>query len=346
VNKVSDQEFKYNQNQSDELSKNQSWKNEFDALTNEIKLRQYARKTLRAYKTWTRSFQAYLKSKSPQVINSNDAKKFITHLAVERKVSASTQNQAFNALLFFYRHVLKKEFGDFKDIPRAKKTKYTPSILSRKEIDVIINNLKYPYPLVVKLLYGCGLRLTEGLNLRVRDFDFDEGIITIYGKGRKFRKVLLPQKIISELKEHLKRVKILHAHDLKEGYSGVFLPELIDKKYKNSATEFAWQFFFPAKELTRIPGTSTFRRYHLHESHVQKAVRTAAKKAQIAKNATPHIFRHSFATHLLKAGYDIRTVQELLGHSDVRTTMIYTQTLRYSRPTEIKSPYDMEEKEL
>jgi integron integrase len=343
---VSVKKFEYYSPVSPEMNQNQSWKNEFEKLTDEIKLRQYARKTLRAYRTWVRSFQAYLKSKSPQLLNSNDAKKFITHLAVERKVSASTQNQAFNALLFFYRHVLKKEFGDFKDIPRAKKTKYAPSILSRKEIDKIINNLPYPYALVIKILYGCGLRLTEGLNLRVRDFDFEEAIVTIYGKGRKFRKVLLPKKIISELKEHLERVKNLHVRDLKERYTGAFMPELIDKKYKNSATEFGWQFFFPAKELTRIPGTNTFRRYHLHESHVQKAVKAAAKKAKIAKNATPHIFRHSFATHLLKAGYDIRTVQELLGHSDVRTTMIYTQTLRYSRPTEIKSPYDMEDNKL
>ncbi len=168
-----------------------------------------------------------------------------------------------------------------------------------------------------------------------------EGIATIYGKGRKFRKVLLPEKVIPEMKEHLERVKNLHTLDLKEGFIGVFMPDLLEKKYKNSAKEFAWQFFFPAKELTRIPGTKNFRRYHLHETHVQKAVKAAATKAQIPRNATPHTFRHSFATHLLKLGYDIRTVQELLGHSDVRTTMVYTQTLRYPRPKEIKSPYDM-----
>ena len=329
-----------------DISKNQSWKNELEILTNEIKLRQYSRKTLRAYTTWARSFQAYLKSKSPKLLESIDAKKFITHLAVEKKVAASTQNQAFNALLFFYRHVLKKEFGDFKDIPRAKRTKYAPSVLSRKEIDDIIDNLEYPYSLVIKLLYGCGLRLTEGLNLRVRDFDFDEGIVTIYGKGRKFRKGLLAKKVIPELKEHLNRVKNLHSLDLDAGYNGVFMPGQLESKYKNSEKEFAWQFFFPAKQLTLIPGTKTLRRYHLHETHVQKAVKVAASKAQIPKNATPHIFRHSFATHLLKTGYDIRTVQELLGHSDVRTTMMYTQTLRYPRPKEIKSPYDIDKSEL
>jgi integron integrase len=323
-------------------TKNQSWQNEFKKLDEEIKLRHYSFKTLKTYTMWLRKFQSYLKSKSPHLLELSDAKKYITYLAVDKKVSASTQNQAFNALLFFYRHILKKEFDDFKNIPRAKKTKYVPSVLSRKEIDDIINNLEYPYNLIVKLLYGCGLRLTEGLNLRIHDLDFDEGIITVYGKGRKFRKVLLPKKIIPELQKHLDRVKNLHKIDLDNGYDGVFMPNLLDKKYKHSAKEFAWQFCFPAKELTKMPDTQNYRRYHLHETHVQKAVKSASIKAQIPKKATPHTFRHSFATHLLKAGYDIRTVQELLGHSDVRTTMIYTQTLRHPQPKEVKSPYDID----
>jgi integron integrase len=290
---------------------------------------------------WLRKFQAFVKSKSPSLINSTDAKIYLTHLAVDKKVAASTQNQAFNALLFFYTHVLKKEFGDFQDIPRAKRTKYVPAVLSRQEIDDIIGNLDYPYTLVVKLLYGCGLRLHEGLNLRVRDFDFEEGLVTVYGKGRKFRKVPLPERTLPELKRHLERVKKLHQQDIKRGYDGVFVPEPMEKKHKNIAHELAWQFFFPAKELTVIPGTSRLRRWHLHETHVQKAVKASAVKAGIHRNATPHTFRHSFATHLLKAGYDIRTVQELLGHSDVRTTMIYTHVVRFPRPKEIKSPYDM-----
>ena len=331
-----------------------TWKNEFDMLSIEIKLRHYSPKTLKAYRAWLSKFQGYLRNKSPQLLASSDVKKFLTHLAVEKEVAASTQNQAFNALLFFYRHVLKREFGDFKDIPRAKKTKYAPSVLSRKEIDTIIEGLAYPYSLVVKLLYGCGLRLNEALNVRVQNFDFDEGIVTVYGKGRKFRKVLLPKRVIPELKDHLERVKNLHRQDLNAGYSGVFMPDQLEKKYRNSAKEFSWQFFFPAKKLTIISGTSVIRRYHLHDTHVQRAVKAAATKAQIPKNASPHIFRHSFATHgstqlttgLLKAGYDIRTVQELLGHSDVRTTMIYTHTLRQSRSNEIKSTYDMNENAL
>lgn len=329
-----------------EIRTNQSWENELNALKNEIRIRQYSPKTLKSYSGWVRNFQSYLKSKPPHLVDSEDAKAFITHLAVVKKVSASTQNVAFNSILFFFRHVLKREMGDFKGIPRAKQTKYVPTVLSRKEIDKIIQNLEYPYSLVVKLLYGCGLRLTEGLNIRVQDMDFEEGIVTVFGKGRKFRKVLLPKKILTEISDHLKRVKKLHKHDLREGFDGVFLPDSMEKKYKNSAKEFAWQFFFPAKTLTHLPGTKTFRRYHLHESHVQKAVKTAATKAQVSRKATPHTFRHSFATHLLKAGYDIRTVQELLGHSDVRTTMIYTQTLRHPQPKEVKSPYDLDGDEL
>ena len=265
---------------------------------------------------------------------------------MERQISASTQNLAFNSLLFFFRHVLKKDFSNFHNIPRAKRSKYTPTVLSRKEIDAIIAHLDPPFDLVVKLLYGCGLRLSEGLNLRVQDFDFGDGKVTVYGKGRKFRITVLPRTIIPKLEAHLEKVKKLHQQDLKNNYDGAFMPGQSEKKYKNSATEFGWQFFFPAIQLTKIPGTKQYRRYHLHSSHVQKAVKEAAKKAQIPRRATPHTFRHSFATHLLKAGYDIRTIQELLGHSDIRTTMIYTQVLESPHPAEIKSPYDIDRDDL
>ena len=317
-----------------------NWQNEHKRLTEEIRIRQYSPRTLKSYSTWIRKFQTFVKSKSPRLVESNDAKQFITFLSVN-KVSASTQNQAFNALLFFFRYVLDKEFKQFDNISRTKRTKYTPTVLSRKEIDDILVNLRYPFNLIVQLLYGCGLRLNEVINLRVHDFDFDNGNLTVFGKGRKFRKVLLPQKSIPDLREHLRRVKKLHKQDLSKHYSGVFMPDQVEGKYKNSAKELAWQFFFPAKQLTRIPDTKTYRRYHLHESHVQKAVKAAVNKAQIPRRATPHTFRHSFATHLLKAGYDIRTVQELLGHSDVRTTMIYTQIQECPPSKKLKSPLDM-----
>lgn len=336
------EKLKYDSTVAVDISKEQSWKNEYERLIYEINLRQYSRKTLTAYTTWVRSFQVFLNSKSPILLESSDAKKFIKHLAVEKKVASSTQNQAYNALLFFYSHVLKKEFENFKDIPRAKRTKCLPAILSRKEIDDIINNLEDPYALVVKLLYGCGLRLTEGLNLRIRDFDFEGGVVTINGKSGKFREVRLPKKIIPEMEEHLNWVKSLHKRDLKEGYSGAFMPDQLEIRYFMSAKEFAWQFFFPAKELTRIHGTKTLRRYHHHETYVQKAVKAAAVEAQIPGKATPHTFRHSYAAHLLKAGYDIRSIQQLLGHNDVRTTKIYTQTLNFSPLNEVLSPFDIE----
>jgi len=206
---------------------------------------------------------------------------------------------------------------------------------------VIVGNLKYPYDLVVKLLYGCGLRLFECLNLRIQSFNFDFSILTIHdGKGKKDRTVPLPQIIMPDIEEHLEKVKALHDKDLDEGYAGAFMFDLIEKKYKNCAMEFVWQWFFPAKTLTFVPETSEYRRYHLHERHVQKAIKRAVNKAKIFKRATAHTFRHSFASHLLQANYDIRTIQELLGHSDVRTTMIYKHTIKSQTIKEAKSPLD------
>ena len=226
-------------------------------------------------------------------------------------------------------------------MPRAKRRPYIPVVLSREEVDRIIENLRYPYHLVVNLLYGCGLRLFECLNLRVSCFNFDTGILTVHdGKGQKDRTVPLPEKIIPELKAHLESVIDLHQKDIQAGYSGTFLPTALEQKYKNAARELIWQWFFPAKTLTLVPKAKELRRYHLHESHVQKAIRSAVKKSRIPKRVTSHIFRHSFASHLLQANYDIRTIQELLGHSDVRTTMVYTHTIKSLTIKEAKSPLD------
>ena len=261
-------------------------------------------------------------------------------MAVKKEVSVSSQNQAFNALLFFFRHVLKNEFGDMKDIPRAKRRQYIPAVLTRDEIDSIIASLSNPYNLVVNLLYGCGLRLTECLDLRVQNFNFETCMLTIHGKGKKVRTVPLPEIIIPDLKAHLESVIDLHEKDLNAGYAGTFLFDSLDKKYKNASRELVWQFFFPAKILTLFPDTQEYRCYHLHESHVRKAIRRAVKKNKIGKRASAHTFRHSFASHLLQANYDIRTIQELLGHSDVRTTMIYTHTIKSQTIKEAKSPLD------
>ena len=261
--------------------------------------------------------------------------------SVKRKVSASSQNLAFNALLFFYRHVLKNEFGDMKDVPRAKRKPYIPVVLSKDEVGRIISNLSYPYDLVAKLLYGCGLRLFECLNLRVGCLNFDAGILTVHdGKGKKDRTVPLPETIVPELKSQLQSVITLHQKDLEAGYAGTFLMDLLEKKYKNAARELVWQWFFPGKTLTFVPDTKEYRRYHLHHTHVQKAIKGAVKRAKIPKRASAHTFRHSFASHLLQANYDIRTIQELLGHSDLRTTMIYTHTVKSRTIKEAKSPLD------
>ncbi len=273
-----------------------------------------------------------------------DIKNFLTHLAVEKNVAASTQNQAFNALLFFFRHVLKKEPGNLKDTLRAKRKPHIPVVLSRNEIDSILEQLVYPYQLIVKLLYGCGLRLFECLNLRVHWFNIDACILTIHdGKGNKDRTVPLPKTVIPEILGQFENIENLHAKDLSRDYDGVFLPAPLEnkKKFKNYSKALIWQWFFPAIKLTTVPETNELKRYHLHERHVQRAIKEAVIKAKIPKSVTARTFRHSFASHLLAANYDIRTIQELMGHSDVKTTMIYTHTIQSQTIKERVSPLDL-----
>ena len=310
-------------------------------MANEIQVRHYSPKTLKTYRGWVQKFQSFIKSKSPELISTGDVKEYLTFLAVKRKVAVSTQNQAFNALLFLFRHVLGKEFGKVDGIVRAKQKPYIPVVLSREEIDKILIYLSPPYDLVVKLLYGCGLRLSECLNLRVHCFNFDTSVLTVHdGKGKKDRTVPLPQTIAPDLRTHLESVRDLHQQDMNRDYGGVFLPNALEEKYKNAPKEIVWQWFFPAIQLTYVEKADEYRRYHLHETHVQKAVRQAARTACIAKRVSPHTFRHTFASHLLQANFDIRTIQELLGHSDVRTTMIYTHTVKSVTIKEAKSPLD------
>ena len=316
------------------------WSIAVDSLKNEIQLRHYSKKTLKAYSLWAEKLRYFTKNKLPESLTPEDVKAFLTFLAVKKKVSASSQNQAFNGLLFFFRHVLKKEFGKIEGVVRVKRKPYIPVVLSREEIDCILQNLQYPFDLVVKLLYGCGLRLFECLNLRVKDFNFDAGLLTVHGKGKKDRTVPLPETIRNDLKGQINRVIALHDTDLKDGYSGVFMPDRLEKKYQNAPKELIWQWFFPARELTFVSEANEYRRYHLHETHVQKAIKWAVRKSKLLKRASAHTFRHSFASHLLQANFDIRTIQELLGHSDVRTTMIYTHTVKSRTIKESKSPLD------
>ncbi len=317
------------------------WGTAIQSLIETIKVRHYSDKTLKTYTTWVYKLRSYSQKDDPQTLTTADVKSFLTFLAVQKHMSASSQNQAFNALLFFFRHVLGQEFGQIEGVVRAKRKPYIPVVLTREEIDKVIQHMSSPFDLVVQLLYGCGLRLFECLGLRVNAFNFDFGILTVHdGKGKKDRTVPLPQKLMPRLKSHLEKVKMLHAKDLETGYDGVFMFDRIEQKYTNSAKELVWQWFFPGTYLTHIPETGQRKRYHLHESHVQKAIRDAVRKAQIPKRVTSHTFRHSFASHLLQANYDIRTIQELLGHSDVRTTMIYTHTITSQTKKEAKSPLD------
>jgi integron integrase len=316
------------------------WDRIIALLADEIRTRHYSRKTLQHYANWTRKFQSYLANKDPGKLSSQDVKRYLTYLAVTCKVSSSTQNLAFNALLFLYRYVLKRDFGDHKDVPRAKKSTYVPVVLSRDEIQEVFARMGHVYQLIAKLQYGCGLRCFEAVKVRVKDFDFDAGMLTIKGKGGKSRTVPIPSRIMPELHAQLAYVKKLHADDIASGFSGVFLEDLLEKKYPNAAREFQWQWFFPQVSLTVIASTTERRRYHIHDSRFQEALHEAVKKAQLTKRVTTHTLRHSFATHLLQANYDIRTIQTLLGHADVRTTMIYTHCIPSKTIKELKSPLD------
>jgi integron integrase len=264
---------------------------------------------------------------------------FLTHLAVNEHVAASTQNQAFSALLFLYREVLHQDLGPI-DALRAKKPKRLPTVLTREEVRRVLDQLSGTHQLMAKLLYGSGLRLMECLRLRVKDLDFAQrAIIVRDGKGEQDRVTMLPDSLIAPLQEHLQRVKRLHQEDLAKGYGTVYLPDALAEKYPNAGREWGWQYVFPADRLSVDPRSGTVRRHHMDESTVQRAIRAAAKAAGIPKPVSPHTFRHSFATHLLENGYDIRTVQELLGHKDVRTTMIYTHVLQRGGRA-VRSPLD------
>jgi len=317
------------------------WQSVRSRLSDEIKVRHYSPKTFKAYSKWVGKFQGFVDNKALELLSPADVKQFLTHLAVSERCSASAQNQAFNAILFFFRHILGREFGKIDGVVRAKRKPYIPVVLSRQEIGMIIEKLRYPYDLIVKLLYGCGLRLAECTNIRMNCLNFDARIITIHdGKGKKDRSLPMPESIVPDLLAQVEKVKEIHRRDLDDGFAGVFMFDAMEKKSKYVAREFPWQWLFPAKNLTHVPEADEYRRFHLHDRHVQKAIKSVVNRLQLNKRATAHSFRHSFASHLLQANYDIRTIQELLGHSDVRTTMIYTHTVKSKTIKEAKSPLD------
>lgn len=307
----------------------EAWEGLRKKLAGEIALRHYSLKTLKNYSHWTNVFGRFLGHKNPRGVESRDAKAFLEYLALDRKIASSTQNQAFNALVFLFGKVLGRDLIELEDTPRAKKGMNVPDVLSKEEVNLLFRFLDYPYELFCKLLYGCGLRLNEGLSLRIQDIDFQLGVLTVHrGKGAKSRKIPLPKRILAALEAHLNDVRALFAKDGTEGSAGVFLPEALHRKFSGAAKEWPWYWVFPGRNLTFVPDSGVFRRNHLHESLVQKAIKESVMKSGISKRASAHTFRHSYATHLLQMGTDIRTVQELMGHDDVKTTMIYLHAVQ------------------
>ncbi len=291
-------------------------------------MRHYSLRTETVYVSWIKRFILFHDKKHPVEMGVDHISAFLTYLAERRNVAASTQNQALNAILYLYKEVLQIEIGAIEGVTRAKKPKRLPVVLTRNEMKQILDNLDSANWLVASLLYGSGLRLLDGLRLRVQDIDFERSAILVRdGKGGKDRHTMLPQSLVLHLQRHLEKVQQTHRQDLANGFGSVFLPNAISRKYPNASREWNWQYVFPASVLSDDPRSGERRRHHIHERTIQQSVRKATLNAGIRKNVGPHTFRHSFATHLLEDGYDIRTVQELLGHKDVKTTMIYTHVL-------------------
>ncbi len=311
-----------------------------DQVRYKIRRLNYSYSTEKAYLSWIKRFILFHDKRHPREMGEVEIESFLTYLAVQRNVAPSTQNQALAALLFLYQEVLHLPLDeDILPVP-AKRSKRLPVVLSRREVRALLAELSGVHLLICQLLYGCGLRVTECLSLRIQDLDFDRGEITVRGgKGDKDRRTVLPEAVRQPLIRHLERVKRAFDIALEDGYGTVELPRSLARKYPGASREWAWQYLFPAPRPSRDPRSGAFRRHHLHPSGLRRAVRAAAAKAGIAKHVTPHVFRHSFATHLLEDGYDIRTVQELLGHADVKTTMIYTHVLNKGGKG-VKSPLD------
>ncbi len=307
-----------------------------------LRRKHYAYNTEQCYLAWIRRFILFHGKRHPVHMGRLEIEAFLTHLAVKEKVAAATQNQALNALLFLYRTVLDRPIKFPLDSVRARRPKRIPTVLSREEVTRLLPCLTEPYRLIGKLLYGGGLRVSEAVRLRVKDIDFEQQHIVVRdGKGNRDRVTLLPEATIPSLKEHLQRTHQLHRADLHQGLGSVHLPYALARKFPSADREWIWQFIFPSSHLTLDPRQAVTRRHHLSPSAVQKAVRKAAKLARIEKRVTCHTLRHSFATHLLESGYDIRTVQDLLGHKDVKTTMIYTHVLKRG-PLAVRSPLDQD----
>ena len=312
-----------------------------DQVREQLRVKHYSIRTEQVYMDWIKRFILFHGKRHPEGLGAPEVEAFLTHLAVQRKVSASTQNQAKSALLFLYREVLGQELPWLDNVTQAKVPERLPVVLTVAESRAVLERLSDSHWLVASLLYGAGLRLMEALRLRVKDVDFaGHEIVVREGKGFKDRVTMLPTSLVEPLKRHLVKVKKLHQEDLVNGLGEVYLPYALDKKYPGAGREWGWQYIFPSVKHSVDPRSNITRRHHLDEKGIQRAMKQAVRDAGIVKLATPHTLRHSFATHLLQSGYDIRTVQELLGHKDVQTTMIYTHVLNRGGKG-VQSPLDM-----
>lgn len=320
-----------------------------DQVRDVLRIKHYSYRTEQTYVDWIKRYIIFHKKRHPKELGAPEIEAFLAYLAQERHVAASTQNQALSALLFLYKNVLRQEIAPLPNLVHIGRPKHLPTVLTHDEALEVINRMTGKPRLMARLLYGSGLRLMECLRLRVKDIDFgNHQIIIRDGKGEKDRATVLPDSIVPELQNHLQDVKALHEKDLREGYGEVALPYALNVKYPNAGRDWGWQYVFPASQRSVDPISGIIRRHHLDEGVLQHAVRDAARQTSITKSVSPHTFRHSFATHLLQSGYDtqhlrfwagVRTVQELLGHKDVKTTMIYTHVLQRGAGA-VKSPLD------
>lgn len=310
-----------------------------DQLSDTLRLKHYSYRTEEAYLDWVRRFILFHHKRHPAQMGAPEIREFLAHLATQRNVAASTQNQALSAILFLYREVLRLEIEPIL-LTNARRPDRLPTVLTREEVMRVIDQLEGIHRMMAQLLYGSGLRLMECARLRIKDVDFEYRTITVRdGKGEKDRITPLPESVIPQLNRQIERVRLLHQEDLSAGFGEVYLPYALETKYSGASRELIWQYLFPSSKRSLDPRTGKTRRHHMDTTGLQRAVKEAARRAGIKKRVTCHTFRHSFATHLLQSGYDIRTVQELLGHKDVRTTMIYTHVLQRGGLA-VKSPLD------
>lgn len=312
-----------------------------DQVSEVMRFKHNSIRTETAYRQWITRFIVFHKKRHPKEMGEVEVRSFLNDLAVRQNVAVATQNQALNALVFLYREVLRLQLGDFGAIERPSRPARLPVVLTEDEAIRLLAATTGTHQLMAKLLYGTGMRLMECVRLRVKDLDFAANHVVVReGKGFKDRVTMLPEVLKLPLTEHLKRVKLLHEDDLRRGFGEVYLPLALSRKYPNAGREWCWQYVFPTASLSRDPRSGVTRRHHVNEQGLQRAVKNAVRLAGLTKPATCHTLRHSFATRLLEAGYDIRTVQELLGHKDVATTMIYTHVMQ--KPgIGVKSPLDM-----